>query len=79
MKLIKNKLNLFLLFIALTGFTSCNGRNGNASKTENTTLIETISVGDTVQKLGDHLWYVFQDKKNNYWFSSNFKCVADCF
>lgn len=32
--------------------------------------IQTAS-GDTVSKLGDHLWYVFQDKEDNYWFGSN--------
>ncbi len=30
-----------------------------------------ISQGDTVAQLGDHLWYVYQDKSNNYWFGSN--------
>lgn len=28
-------------------------------------------LGDTVNTLGDHLWYIYQDKKNNYWFGSN--------
>jgi ligand-binding sensor domain-containing protein len=28
-------------------------------------------LGDIVQDLGDHLWIVFQDKKNTYWFGSD--------
>jgi len=27
--------------------------------------------GDVVEKLGIHLWYVFQDRENNYWFGSD--------
>jgi ligand-binding sensor domain-containing protein len=64
------KLKTFLFFSILTILTSCNGQ----ARKNNTTAIvlsEQISKGDTVNKLGDHLWYVFQDKKNNYWFSSN--------
>jgi ligand-binding sensor domain-containing protein len=50
-------------------FTSCNEQN--TSKVESNTLTSKIAIGDTVQKLGDSLWYVYQDKKNNYWFGSN--------
>lgn len=41
------------------------------NKTNADVLSEQIAKGDTVDKLGDHLWYIFQDKKNNYWFGSN--------
>lgn len=47
---------IILILTTLTLFNSCNGQK---------------TFGDTVHQLGDHLWYVFQDSKNNYWFSSN--------
>ncbi len=31
----------------------------------------TASIGDPVKELGNHLWYVYQDINNNYWFGSN--------
>jgi ligand-binding sensor domain-containing protein len=64
------KLTTLIFFSILTILTSCNGQTkNNAAKAE--VFSEQIAKGDTVNKLGDHLWYVFQDKKNNYWFSSN--------
>lgn len=64
------KLRTILFFSILTILTSCNGQTKNkASNADN--LSQNIAQGDTVNKLGDHLWYVFQDKKNNYWFGSN--------
>jgi len=42
------------------------------SKTTNeVSIIESNGFGDTVNQLGVHLWYIFQDQKNNYWFGSN--------
>ncbi len=50
----------------------------NSCKGQPDTLASNIEIsknlianGDTVKQLGNHLWYVFQDKKNNYWFGSN--------
>lgn len=64
------KLKSLLFFSILTILTSCNGQTkNNASNVDNSN--RHIALGDTVNKLGDHLWYVFQDKKNNYWFGSN--------
>ena len=64
------KLKLFSYFNILIILTSCNGRTKeNALNSEN--VNKNISLGDTVNKLGKQLWYVFQDKQNNYWFSSN--------
>ncbi|MBK7465611.1 MAG: hypothetical protein IPJ43_01675 [Saprospiraceae bacterium] len=64
------KLILFSYFNILIILTSCNGRTKeNALNSEN--VNKNISLGDTVNKLGKQLWYVFQDKQNNYWFSSN--------
>ncbi|MBK7305428.1 MAG: hypothetical protein IPI90_19800 [Saprospiraceae bacterium] len=50
------KKNLILFLTLLTLFTSCNGQK---------------TIGKSVNKLSKHLWYIFQDTKNNYWFSSN--------
>jgi len=64
------KLKTLLFFSILTILTSCNGQaKNNVLNAE--VLSGQISEGDTVNKLGDHLWYVFQDTKNNYWFSGN--------
>ncbi|HQZ43167.1 MAG TPA: hypothetical protein PK735_09790, partial [Flavobacteriales bacterium] len=54
----------------MTILTSCNGQTKNKASNSDD-LSQNIAQGDTVNKLGDHLWYVFQDKKNNYWFGSN--------
>ncbi len=59
-----------LFFGILSLLTSCNGQT--ADKASNVELLSAhIAHGDTVSKLGDHLWYVFQDKNDNYWFGSN--------
>lgn len=54
------KKNLVLFLTLLTFFNSCNGQK---------------TIGKSVDELGKQLWYVFQDTKNNYWFSSNGKGV----
>ena len=64
------KLRTILFFSILTILTSCNGQTKNKASNSDD-LSQNIAQGDTVNKLGDHLWYVFQDKKNNYWFGSN--------
>jgi ligand-binding sensor domain-containing protein len=64
------KLRTILFFSILTILTSCNGQTKNKASNADD-LSQNIAQGDTVNKLGDHLWYVFQDKKNNYWFGSN--------
>lgn len=64
------KLKTLLFFSVLTILTSCNGQpKRNAYNAPD--FSQRIVQGDTVIKLGDHLWYVFQDKKNNYWFGSD--------
>jgi ligand-binding sensor domain-containing protein len=64
------KLKKLLFFSILTILISCNGQT-KSSTSNSDVLSELIAKGDTVQKLGDHLWYVFQDRRNNYWFGSN--------
>ena len=63
-------LKTILLFSILSVFSACNSQN--SSKVENLTSGQgDVTLGDTVKKLGDSLWYIFQDKKNNYWFGSD--------
>jgi hypothetical protein len=64
------KLKTLLFFSILTSLTSCNGQTKNNSSNLEV-LSKLIAQGDTVNKLGDHLWIIFQDKQNNYWFGSN--------
>jgi ligand-binding sensor domain-containing protein len=64
------KLTTLAFFCILTILTSCNGQT-TGSKTNSDFLEEQVTMGDTVTKLGDRLWYVFQDRKNNYWFGSD--------
>ncbi len=64
------KLTTLIFFCILTILTSCNGQTKNNASTEND-LSQHITKSDINNKLGKHLWYVFQDTKNNYWFSSN--------
>ena len=64
------KLKISLFFSILTILASCIGHTKNSdSKVQ--VLSKNIALGDTVKKLGNHLWYVYQDKRNNYWFGSN--------
>jgi len=64
------KIKLFLLLTTLTILTSCKGQTiATAFSTE--IKNESIAKGDTVKNIGNHIWYVYQDKKNNYWFGSN--------
>jgi len=62
-------LQTILLVGMLTGFTTCNGQN--STKAESNTSKQAVETGVTVKKLGDSIWYVYQDKKNNLWFGSN--------
>lgn len=50
-------------------FGSCNGQHipKTATGKSDSVLVKI----DTVDKLGRSLWYVYQDKRNNYWFGSN--------
>ena len=66
----KMRIQTLLFLIILTILESCNGQSG--SKASHDELInELIGKGDTLKNSGDHIWYVYQDKKNNYWFGSN--------
>lgn len=54
----------------LTIILACNGQIRNKSSND-AIGTESIKIGTSVSKLGKNLWYVFQDKKNNYWFGSD--------
>ena len=50
--------------------TACSEQSYNSNSNADDSN-EQRAIGDTVKTLGKHIWYVFQDKKNNYWFGSN--------
>jgi ligand-binding sensor domain-containing protein len=64
------RLTNLLIFCILCVVTCCSGQTHHLP-TQEAGASQNISLGDTVTQLGDHLWYVFQDKKSNYWFSSH--------
>lgn len=59
-------MNTFLFVSILTLLTSCSGKSTSHSVDKTAPL----TVGDTVNKLGNNIMVVFQDTKNNYWFGS---------
>jgi ligand-binding sensor domain-containing protein len=69
MKTITVALNTILLIGMLAAVTSCNGQS--SAKAENSTGKPAVEAGVTVSRLGDSIWQVYQDRKNNLWFGSN--------
>ena len=65
-------MNLYfiLMLTCLLGFTACNSQNTQNTYNVNA-LIPTPKIGKTVPHLSNHLWYIFQDSKNRYWFGSD--------
>jgi hypothetical protein len=63
------KLNILILLFFISIFCSCAGKD--STKSESKADSENTEIGDSVQKLGNQIWYIHQDKQNNYWFSSN--------
>lgn len=50
----------------------CNSCNGQQSTNDRASIADARNgVPDTVQELGERLWYVYEDKKGNYWYGSN--------
>lgn len=68
-----HSIRIILSFSTLfNGFTSCNGQN--STETDNSNFSGSnlsIAVGDTVTEIDKNIWYVFQDRKNNFWFGSD--------
>ena len=59
-------MNALLFVSTLTLLTSYSGQNTSHSADKTASL----TVGDTVNELGNNIMVVYQDKKNNYWFGS---------
>ncbi len=57
------KLKISLFFIILIILTSCIGYT-KKSDSKVQILSKNNALGDTVKKLGNHLWYLYQDKHN---------------
>lgn len=60
-----------LLFSILAIFTSCAEKS--ASHVADGTLNDlrpTTAIGDIVTKIDNSIWYIFQDRRNSYWFGS---------
>jgi ligand-binding sensor domain-containing protein len=63
--------HLFLLFSFII-FTSCIGQNNASLHSTDMNVMQTsLSIGDTVKQLGNHLLHVFEDKNHHYWFGSS--------
>ncbi|MBK6524294.1 MAG: hypothetical protein IPG07_01345 [Crocinitomicaceae bacterium] len=69
MNLLKSISPQILLIPLVTLLTSCSVQSPDQAEID-TTKTE-IQIGEIVPELGDSLWYIFQDSKNNYWFGSN--------
>lgn len=66
------KLNTIILFSLWIIFISCNGQNTASISTSNANEQGlSLSFGEVVAELDKSILYIFQDKKNNYWFGSN--------
>lgn len=63
------KLNILLFLSILTLLTSCNGQT-TSQKNNTKQFSEQFAKGDTVKELGSSIMFVYQDKKNIYWFGS---------
>lgn len=63
------KISSILFIVSLVCFAACSAQTTHSSIQPSADQVD--AAGDTVQKLGKHLWYIFQDSKGNYWFASN--------
>jgi ligand-binding sensor domain-containing protein len=53
-------------------FTSCNGQNNPQTVNRNFNKSSSvIAIGDTVSEMDMNVWYIHQDRNNNFWFGSN--------
>ncbi len=62
-------LNTLLLSFILTLITSCHGQN--VSNVDKKTVNSNDKVGSVVKALPANIWYIYQDKKDNYWYGSD--------
>ena len=63
----KMALNLILVIGTITVISSCNGQN-NLPNSKG--ISKTMELGKSVSELDKTIWNIYQDKKNNLWFSS---------
>ena len=63
--------SIFLAFIGLLTLTTSCTRLPKTETSADSATAQSTEIGTTVRELGNHLWYVFQDSRNNYWFGSN--------
>lgn len=59
------KLRLLFILALSTFLTACNGQTSSEKKTAS-----RLTIGDTVNKLGNSIMVIYQDKKEVYWFGS---------
>jgi ligand-binding sensor domain-containing protein len=60
---------VILVTLISSTFVSCNGQTKSSST--NVLKGHGNEIGKVVDKLSDSIWYVYQDKMDNYWFASN--------
>jgi len=58
--------------LLLLCFTTCNGQNTTQSSDNGTfgQILDT-ALGETVTEVDKNIWFVFQDRKKNFWFGSD--------
>ncbi len=67
--MIFNKIILSFLVLLMMMVHSCTGQRSFPVVGRH--IVSDTEKADTAEALGDSLWYVFQDRHNNYWFGSN--------
>ena len=55
---------ILILLVSIT-FSFCKGQGNNGIKEHPTSTPKSVS------KLGNRIWDIYQDSKDNYWFGSN--------
>ncbi len=63
----------FLFYSLIVVWCACNGAVKNKPNSNEAQPINFLSnaKGRVVKELSPHIWYIFQDQKQNYWFASN--------
>ena len=65
------------LFGMLTIFSSCNGQDSPRSadrilmNQDSIQADQKSAIGDTIEELGQNVFYIFQSRNNSYWFGSD--------
>lgn len=64
------RITTLFCFCILTALVSCDGQQ-KINTSVDVKMNQETAIGKPVKELGKQLWYVFNDSKGNYWFSSN--------